>query len=84
MSSEGSRPEYISYLLRMWREARTHERDPTWRASVVSTLTGKRRGFANLDDLFDFLRQQQESAPLDGNQNHRREQAPGTQDATEG
>jgi hypothetical protein len=54
----------VSYLLRMWREsdageASDEEDQPTWRASVVSTLTGKRRGFASLDDLFDFLRRQE-------------------------
>lgn len=58
----------------MWRESGTggssdEEVKPTWRASVVSTLTGKRRGFANLDDLFDFLRRQ-ESTMLDRHLSH--------------
>jgi hypothetical protein len=57
----------------MWRESgageSSNEEDkPTWRASVVSTLTGKRRGFASLDDLVDFLRRQ-ESTMLDGHPN---------------
>jgi hypothetical protein len=30
----------------------------TWRASLESTCTGERRGFASLDELFDFLRNQ--------------------------
>jgi hypothetical protein len=46
----------------MWRESGAGEPPDEkgrqiWRASLVSTLTGKRRGFANLDDLFCFLRQ---------------------------
>ena len=58
----------------MWRESDTGEYPaeadkPAWRASVVSTLTGKRRGFANLDDLFDFLRRH-DSTELNGHLNH--------------
>jgi hypothetical protein len=53
----------------MWRESGAgessdEEEGPTWRASVVSTLTGKRQGFSSLDDLFDFLRGR-ENAILD-------------------
>ena len=64
-----SGPDYVSYLLRMWRESDAGEpsddqEKPTWRVSVVSTLTGTRRGFSDLDGLFDFLRQQ-ESTRLD-------------------
>lgn len=64
MNDGESSPDYVSYLLRMWREAGTRESSaeeskPTWRASVVSTLTGKRQGFASLDDLFSFLRRQE-------------------------
>jgi hypothetical protein len=33
-------------------------RKATWRASLESTRTGERRGFASLDELFDFLREQ--------------------------
>jgi hypothetical protein len=56
-----SGPDYASYLLRMWREGDAggpsdEEDRPVWRASIVSTLTGKRQGFASLDALFDFLR----------------------------
>lgn len=69
-----SGPDYVSYLLRMWRErgpggSLEEEDKPAWRASVVGTLTGKRRGFASLEDLFDFLRQH-ESTKLDRHLNH--------------
>jgi hypothetical protein len=69
-----SNPDYVSYLLRMWYESGAGESSdeedkPTCRASVVSTLTGKRRGFANLDALFGFL-QQQESTMLDSHVKH--------------
>jgi hypothetical protein len=49
-------------LSRLRRLAKGHgepsdkEDKQTWWASVVSTVTGNRRGFANLDALFDFLR----------------------------
>jgi hypothetical protein len=35
----------------------------TWLASVESSLTGKRQGFASLDDLFAFLRRQTGAVP---------------------
>lgn len=64
----------MSYLLRMWRDSSAgassgEENKPAWRASVVSTLTGKRRGFASLEDLFDFLRRH-ERATLGQHLNH--------------
>ena len=60
-SEERARPDYVSYLLRMWRDVDSEESmsekdKAAWRASVVGTLSGKRRGFATLEDLFDFLR----------------------------
>jgi hypothetical protein len=67
---DGEQPNYCSYLLRLWREndnemlhqvdeapAHTASR-PIWLASLESSLTGKRQGFANLEDLFAFLRRQ--------------------------
>ena len=54
MSSE--QPEYMSYLLRLWRD--DGEGATGWRASLESSLTGKRQVFASLDELFDFLRRQ--------------------------
>lgn len=43
---------YISYLLRMWRSG---SGEMAWQASLESPLTGERRGFANLNDLWAFL-----------------------------
>ena len=65
---DGEQPNYFSYLLRLWREnddemhhqvdrAPDHpESRPTWLASLESSLTGQRQGFANLEDLCAFLR----------------------------
>lgn len=49
---------YRSYLLRLWQEEGGQQ---LWRASLQSTETGERRGFASLDALFGFLREQVES-----------------------
>jgi hypothetical protein len=54
MSSE--QPDYLSYLLRLWRE---DGKEPTnWRASLESALTGKRHVFPGLTELFTFLQRQ--------------------------
>jgi hypothetical protein len=50
------RPEYLSYLLRLWSVNGAEK--TVWRASLENALTGERKAFASLDDLFDFLRQQ--------------------------
>jgi hypothetical protein len=47
---------YLSYLLRLWAVEDGGER--IWRASLESPRSGQRTGFASLDDLFDFLRQE--------------------------
>jgi len=47
--------DYLSYLLRLWKVG---EDGPVWRASLESSHSGERTGFAQLDDLFDFLRNQ--------------------------
>jgi hypothetical protein len=49
------RCNYLSYLLRLWRVS--GERS-VWRASLESPHTGERIGFASLDALFAFLREQ--------------------------
>jgi len=50
------RPQnYVSYLLRMWRSGQD---EATWQASLESPLTGERRGFASLEDLWVFLQTQ--------------------------
>ena len=47
---------YLSYLLRLWQ---TNDQGRTvWRASLESPGTRERLGFANLDELFKFLKTQ--------------------------
>ena len=55
---------HLSYLLRLW--AARADDETVWRASLESALTGQRHGFANLDDLFDFLRQRTEMSSEKG------------------
>jgi hypothetical protein len=55
-------PGYLSYLLRLW-QVDTERGSPqgggtVWRASLESSLTGRRPGFASLDELFEFLHHQ--------------------------
>lgn len=50
------RAGYFSYLLRVWRTGEREE--DTWRASLEQPGTHRRRGFATLDELFDFLQSQ--------------------------
>jgi len=45
------RPDYLSYLLRMWR------------ASLQHVETGERVSFRSLDELFAFLRRQGGTMP---------------------
>jgi hypothetical protein len=56
----GELADYLSYLLRLWREG---EPGHNWRASLENVATGERRGFAGLGDLISFLYQQTEGAP---------------------
>jgi hypothetical protein len=56
MPMDGERRQYRSYLLRLWRA-----RDGDvwlWRASLENVRTGERHGFAQLEQLFAFLKQQ--------------------------
>jgi hypothetical protein len=52
-------PEYLSYLLRLWRENDSEGAHgveaAVWRASLERPQVGERQGFANLADLFAFL-----------------------------
>jgi hypothetical protein len=55
--------DYLSYLLRLWRvneEGNLHRgaEQAVWRASLENPHTRQRQGFASLDELFDFLREQ--------------------------
>ncbi|HDQ71391.1 MAG TPA: hypothetical protein ENN19_04760 [Chloroflexi bacterium] len=49
---------YLAYLLRLWQVDDRGEM--IWRASVEMPGAGERRGFASLDDLFEFLAVQTE------------------------
>lgn len=53
--SKGKR-RYISFLLRLWQAE--SKGALVWRASLESSRTEERWGFASLDALFAFLRQQ--------------------------
>ena len=60
MTHERKDPEdalgYVSFLLRMWREkSRTSIQ---WRASLQDPHSSERVGFAHLDELVAFLREQ--------------------------
>jgi hypothetical protein len=51
----------MSFLLRLYR---VHDKEgPEWRMSLEPSLTGERKGFCNLDDLVEFLRQQMSMPP---------------------
>jgi hypothetical protein len=58
----GEHPDYLSFLIRLWRVLGDGEsQDPkevAWRASLESAQTGATLNFADLEDLFDFLREQ--------------------------
>jgi len=45
---------YESYLLRLWESDEAGQL--IWRASLESTDTGQRRGFADLDSLYTYLK----------------------------
>jgi hypothetical protein len=52
-NTEAHESKYQSYLLRLWRvDSGAHS---TWRASLDDPRTGKRLGFASLEQLFAFL-----------------------------
>lgn len=53
---ETTRPTYLSYLLRLWREE--SDEKIVWRASLESVQTGERRHFVDEDHLFAYLVQQ--------------------------
>jgi hypothetical protein len=66
---------YQSYLLRLWQTSNAGEL--VWRASLESPHTGQRHGFASLDALLAFLRQQMNNehsdlSPKEGRSGRRR------------
>jgi hypothetical protein len=56
-TSNPSQKKYRSYLLRLWCEETLEQR---WQASLEDPHTGKRIGFASLEQLFAFLMDQVE------------------------
>jgi hypothetical protein len=54
-------PGYYSYLLRLWREKGSASIQ--WRASLQDPHSSERVGFAHLDELAAFLREQTGMAP---------------------
>jgi hypothetical protein len=60
---------YLSYLLRLWQ---TNDGKKTiWRASLQSPSSEERHGFANLEELLDFLRTQiEQDEPHEGERNY--------------
>ena len=52
------RQRYLSYLLRMWQIS--DGKETVWRASLQSPNSEERHGFANLEELSDFLKGQAE------------------------
>ena len=58
---------YKSYLLRLWREGdgkgKGGQERQVWRASLQSPHSDRRMGFATLEGLFRFLRQQAGALP---------------------
>lgn len=56
MNTTKGQPDYLAYQLRLWQMHSGGR--ATWRVSLKSARTRECRGFASLDDLFDFLRQQ--------------------------
>ena len=52
MSEEHRR--YLSYLLRLWQDGSGEE--GIWRTSLQSPRSGERQGFADLEELMDFLK----------------------------
>jgi hypothetical protein len=59
MGELGKPPQYQSYLLTFWEE-RGRDRDGPveWRFRLENVGTGQRRGFASLEEMVVFLRQE--------------------------
>jgi len=51
-----TRSQYLSYLLRLWRE--NGDDRPQWRASLEWPRTERRQSFSTLAGLFAFLEQE--------------------------
>ncbi len=51
---ENEKRRYLAYMVRLWQVNDAGQ--PAWRASLEDPHTGERRGFADLDTLFTFLK----------------------------
>ncbi|HEY65246.1 MAG TPA: hypothetical protein G4O02_11815 [Caldilineae bacterium] len=56
------RPNYISYLLRLWQVDESE--GGGWRASIEDPHTGERQGFASLEAFFTFLQERVDTSPV--------------------
>jgi hypothetical protein len=84
LKKPGEQPAYLSYLLRLWQvdtEGVGQVSATVWRASLESSLTGKRQGFADLDELFEFL-QRQTGAVADVNEEQERRKGNACQESS--
>ena len=67
---DGQAQHYVSYLLRLWRVSGGAQPfvpgEAVWRASLEHPLTGERVGFATLDDLVEYLRNQVDASASTG------------------
>lgn len=66
---EPEQPDYLSYLLRLWRVS--DDEEPTWRALLKSSHTGRQVGFGSLEELFAFIREQAGLPPATGGRDER-------------
>lgn len=60
--------QYLSFLLRLWQESDGSPQGdpPLWRASLESPQGGEHKGFAGLEELFAYLREQMSLVPAMG------------------
>ena len=60
-------PRYRTYLLTIWEERSQDPTPPTlWRFSLKDPDTGRRRGFASLEEVMAFLRSELAGGPVKG------------------
>lgn len=55
-------PQYVSFLVRLWREGGPDEPAAGWQGEVEHIQTSQRRAFRTLEGLLDLLRQATEEA----------------------
>lgn len=61
MRQEKPKTRYVSYLLRLWETSDGEH--AIWRASLECPGTGERHGFADIEALLAYLRQQTADEP---------------------